>query len=297
MPFVSESFYRNLVAGPFGQQDASVHLTDFPAANPALIDGTLLSAMSAAQSVVALGRAARERANIKVRQPLARMFVKAPSAAVSEVIRTVEGIILDELNVKHLEFAGSEDDFVSYTVRPNLPALGPRFGKLVPLIREALAAMDPGQIVAAIEDGQDLPLEVEGETIVLGPSDILVEAVQREGYAAMSGDGYLVALDTELSRELFAERLAREVIRRVNDWRKAAGLNVDDRISVRYEASPELEEAIKVHRAYIMGETLAVDFAAGEPTGQGYNAEDSFADQTFHVELIRDSRSDGKQAV
>jgi isoleucyl-tRNA synthetase len=242
--------------------------------------------------VVALGRAARERANIKVRQPLARMFVRAPSAEVAEVIRSVVGIILDELNVKSLEFAGSEDDFVSYTVRPNLPALGPRFGKLVPLIRTALAAMDPGQVVATVEGGQDLLLEVKDETVVLGPSDLLIEAVQRDGYAAMSGDGYLVALDTELSRELFAERLAREVIRRVNDWRKAAGLNVDDRISVAYEASPELEEAIVAHRAYIMGETLAVDFESGDPTGRGYDAGDSFADQTFHVELTRDSRSD-----
>ena len=124
--------------------------------------------------------------------------------------------------------------------------------------------------MATVESGRELPLEVNGETIVLAPSDVLIEAVQREGYAAMAGDGYLVALDTELSRELIAERLAREVIRRVNDWRKAAGLNVEDRILLRYEATPELEEAILAHREYIMGETLANEFGPGEPTGQGY---------------------------
>jgi isoleucyl-tRNA synthetase len=296
MPFVAETFYRNLVAGPRGEEAGSVHLTDFPAADESLIDTDLLTAMRAAQQVVALGRAARERANIKVRQPLARMYVKTPSDDVSEVIRAVEGIILDELNVKHLEFAGSEHDFVSYTVRPNLPALGPRFGKRVPLIRAALERIDPARAVSILERGEELILEVNGETVVLGRSDVLTEAVQREGYAAMAGDGYLVALDTELSRELVLERLAREVIRRLNDWRKAAGLNIDDRISVVYEATPDLKEAIAQHREYIMGETLAVRFEAGEPRGRGFDARDSFADQTLHAELRVASDADWQRA-
>jgi isoleucyl-tRNA synthetase len=285
MPFVSESFYQNLVARPGRREAASVHLTDFPVADESLIDSELLNAMQAAQQVVGLGRAARERANVKIRQPLARMYVKTPSAAVSDVIRTVESIILDELNVKRLEFATSEDDFVSYTVRPNLPALGPRFGKQVPMIRTALEQLDPAEVVRAIESGQVITLDVNGDEVVLGPTDVLTSAVRREGYAAMGGDGYLVALDTELTRDLFAERLAREVIRRINDWRKAAGLNIDDRIAVRYEASPDLREAMELHRNYIMGETLTVKFDAGDLTGRGFSASDSFAGQTVRVEL------------
>lgn len=297
MPFVSESFYQNLVARPYGCETASVHLTDFPVADESLIDNDLLSAMRAAQQVVALGRAARERANVKVRQPLARMFVKTPSVTESDVIRTVESIILEELNVKHLEFATSEHDFVSYTVRPNLPALGPRFGRQVPLIRSALEKLDPAEVVAALERGQGLTLEVDGDRVVLEPTDLLTSAVQREGFAAMAGDGFLVALDTELTPELIAERLAREVIRRVNDWRKLAGLNVDDRIVVRYEASPELARAMDLHQKYIMGETLAVSFQAGHLVGRGFDAGDAFADQTLRVELESVSDAHGQSSI
>jgi isoleucyl-tRNA synthetase len=285
MPFVSESLYQNLVARAGGVESTSVHLTDFPTADESLIEHELLTAMRAAQQVVALGRAARERANIKVRQPLARMFVKTPSAAESDVIRTVESIILDELNVKRLEFAGSEEDFVSYSVRPNLPALGPRFGKQMPRIRSALEQLDPSEVVRSIEHGDGIRLDVDGQEIILEPSDVLTSAVQREGYAAMAADGYLVALDTELTGELIAERLAREVIRRINDWRKTAGLNIDDRIAVRYDASPQLDEAIEAHRKYIMEETLAVTFEPGAPSGRGFDARDSFAGQTLWVEL------------
>lgn len=285
MPFISESLYQNLVAGVNATEQVSVHLTDFPTADSSRIDHELLAAMKAAQQVVALGRAARERANVKVRQPLARIFVKTPSEAQTDVVRTVESIILDELNVKQLEFAGSEDAFVSYSVRPNLPALGPRFGKQVPAIRTALELIAPTDVVRAIESGDDVVLMVEGQQIVLGPSDVLVSAVQREGYAAMAGDGYLVALDTELTPALFAERLAREVIRRVNDWRKAAGLNIDDRIRVRYHATEELNDAIALHREYIMGETLSVTFEAGDLMGRGFDASDTFAGQTVRIEL------------
>jgi isoleucyl-tRNA synthetase len=285
MPFVAESFYQNLVARPAGQASQSVHLDDFPVADVSLIDEELLTAMRAAQQVVALGRAARERANVKVRQPLARMVVKTPSAQLTDVIRNVESIILDELNVKRLEFAASSDAFMSYTVRPNLPALGPRFGKRIPAIRAALELLDPAGVAAAVESGAEITLEVDGERIALGPEGVLTSAVQREGYAAMAGDGYLVALDTELTPELVAERLAREVIRRVNDWRKAAGLNIDDRIAVRYEASPRLEEAISRHREYITGETLALSFEPGSPEGNGFDASDSFVGESLRVEL------------
>ena len=294
MPFVSEALYQNLVARTDGAAGGSVHLADFPVARESDIDVPLLAAMQAAQQVVALGRAARERANIKVRQPLARIFVKTPSPALAEVIGTVEDIILDELNVKALEFAGSEDDFVSYTVRPNLPALGPRFGKDVPKVRAALEALDPANVVRAMEAGGSVRIDVNGEPVDLQPSDILAAATHREGYAAMAGDGYLVALDTQLTPDLVSERLAREVIRRVNDWRKLAGLQIEDRIAVKYGASSQLRDAIERHRPYIMGETLAVSFEEGDAGAAGFAGSDTFVDQTLriHLEKVADSALD-----
>jgi isoleucyl-tRNA synthetase len=140
-------------------------------------------------------------------------------------------------------------------------------------------------VVRVIENGDAITLAIDGESVALGAEEVLASAVQREGYAAMAGDGYLVALDTELTRELVAERLAREVIRRVNDWRKAAGLNIDDRIAVQYAASPDLEEAIALHREYIMAETLAISFEAGSPDGSGFDASDSFVGESLRVEL------------
>ncbi len=285
MPFLAEALYQNLVVGVDPTATPSVHLTNYPTVDRSLVDEALLDAMQAAQNVVALGRAARERANIKVRQPLARIFVRAPSPQFAAALRGVEDIVLEELNVKALEFAAHDRDFVSYTIRPNLPTLGPRYGRDLPAIRAALAARDPAEIARLSEEGVGVVLDLGGTDVQLEPGDVLVSATQREGYAAMSGNGYLVALDTELTPELLSERLARETIRRINDWRKSAGFNIDDRIEVRYEASPGLDAAIAANRSYIMGETLAATLQPSPFTGRGFVAEDTFVDEWLRAEL------------
>ncbi|HEX6508874.1 MAG TPA: DUF5915 domain-containing protein, partial [Chloroflexota bacterium] len=287
MPFLAETLYQNLVRRHDVAAPVSVHLTDFPTADLDAIDRELLESMQAAQRVVSLGRAARERANVKVRQPLARMYVKTPSDAESRVVSRVEAVILEELNVKILEFASSEDEFLSYSVRPNLPLLGPRFGRDLPRIRAALESLDPAAVVRSVERGEGITLHLDGSELQLAPDDVLTSATQRAGFAAMADDGYLVALDTQPTPELLYEGLAREAIRRVNDWRKAAGLNVDDRITVRYQATPELAAAIDTHKPYIMGETLSTRFELGEPVGRGFDASATFSEQTLRVEIER----------
>lgn len=287
MPFLGEHLYQNLVRTVSPDAALSVHLTDYPVAEEELVDRHLLHAMSAAQKVVALGRAARERANIKVRQPLSRLLVKTPSEVAGTDLLDLRGIILDELNVKELDIATTEAEFVSYTVRPNLPALGPRYGKLVPHIRRVLEEQDAAQVVRAVERGEDVQLTVDGRVVTLAPEEILTSAQPRENFQAVAEEGYVVVLDTRLTPDLVDEGWAREVVRRVNDWRREAGFNIEDRIDVTYSASGPLAAAIARHLDYIQRETLATSFTLGDLDAAGFGGEASFGDQWLQVLLAR----------
>ncbi|MGH2448081.1 MAG: DUF5915 domain-containing protein, partial [Chloroflexota bacterium] len=284
MPFLAESLYQNLVRPVTPHAPMSVHLTDYPEAEPSLIDEQLLQAMDVAQRVVALGRAARERANFKVRQPLSAMYVAVPKDQAGSVLE-MRDIILEELNVKGLELAAGEDQLLTYSIRPNLRVLGPRFGKLVPKIRAALDELPALDVVHAVEQGQPVSLRLESDVIQLQPDEILSEARERTGFAAMSGGGLVVALDTILTPELIREGWAREVIRRLNDWRRDAGFQIDDRIALRYQASPQLAEAISVQAEYIQRETLSVELVQGPLEGAGFYQRAEFDGRWLEVEL------------
>jgi isoleucyl-tRNA synthetase len=285
MPFLTESLYQNLVAQQGASPAESVHLADFPVQDRSVVDHDLLVSMRAAQQVVALGRAARDAASLKVRQPLARIIVKAPTPALTQALRSVSDIITEELNVKELVFAEQGDDFVEYRVLPNLPALGPRYGKLVPAIRAALAEQDPAEVVATVERGQSVQLAVEGQMIELSASDVLPSVTQREGFAAMAGDGFVIALDTEITPSLRSEGMAREVVRNVNQWRKAAGLRVEDRIRLRYAGSPAVVQAIEDNRDYISSETLATALEADDAGAAAFRAEATIGNESLKVAI------------
>jgi isoleucyl-tRNA synthetase len=287
VPFLSEALYRNLVAGVVAGEPASVHLSEYPIVNDELVDSELLEAMSAAQRVVALGRAARDKVGLKNRQPLARIFVRAPSAEARDRVMEMQDIILDELNVKKLQFAEADDELVSYSVRPNLPALGPRYGKQMPAIRAALASLDPAEVVRLLTRNDRVILRLDGQVLELGPDEIVTSATERLGYAAMAADGFLVALDTELTPELRREGLARQVVRRVNEWRKAAGFSIEDRILVRYQASNDLAHSIQEFVDHIQQETLAKSFIEAPPSGSGFHANARFEGEELQIELER----------
>jgi isoleucyl-tRNA synthetase len=287
MPFLSEALYQNLVRGAVDDAPISVHLTEYPSADESVIDAELLEAMEAAQRVVALGRAARERAKIRVRQPLPAMYVRTPGRETDRDLAQLQEIILAELNVKELRFAQTEDEFVAYDVRPNLPVLGPRYGKRLRGIQEALRGLDPAVIAHTVERGEPVCLSLDGESVELAPEDVLIDAREREGYAAMADGGFLAVLDTRLDQGLIREGLTREVVRHINEWRKGAGYEIDDRTTVRYEASPELAAAIEQYRDYVSQETLATSLVAGAPKGVGFVAEASFDGQRLTVELTK----------
>jgi len=258
LPFLAEAIYDNLVRNVDAAAPESVHLTAFPEPDPAKVDEALSHDMAAVLEVVSAGHAARQEAAVKVRQPLPAILVHAREPETLAAITRLQDQVLDELNVKALKPLTDPGEVVSYDIRPNLRVLGPKYGKRLGTIRQALAAVEPAEVAAKVEAGEPIPLAVDGETIALEPSEVLVDLTKRAGYAAAQGDGLTVVLDTSLTPELLQEGLARDFVRGVQDARKAAGYQIEDRIEVAFEADPEVVAAIDANREQVARETLAV---------------------------------------
>src|SRR5690606_22892005 len=242
----------------------SVHMTDWPARDPARLDERLLAETEVVQRVVGLGRAARNASKLKVRQPLKRLLVRVPDEAAAEAVRRHEEQILEELNVKAVELLPPDATLVSYRIKPNLPVVGKRYGKLIPALRKLLAEVDGVAVAAAVARGETQRFTVEGTDVELRPEDLLVETSSAEGYACAEEGGYLAGLDTTLDDALRREGLARELVRAVQDARKQAGLEVADRIVLMVDGDEAVAEALAEHREYLMAETLASRWAEPE---------------------------------
>jgi isoleucyl-tRNA synthetase len=265
-PFVTEVMYQNLVRTVDADALESVHHCAWPTVDAESLSASqdLLVQMALARQVVTLGHAARSQANVKVRQPLGKVVVVAPGQRAN--LAAMRDLILDELNVKELEVAREAGELVNYRLLPLNKVLGPKFGRLFPKVRAALAAVaDPAAAAATLEAGQPLTLEVEGQAVELAPEEVLVQTHAREGLAVFSESGVTVALDTELTPHLFSEGLAREVVRRVQTLRKEADFDLDDRIVTTYEADDELAAVVAQWDDYIRAETLSDELLAGPP--------------------------------
>ena len=254
-PFVADELWRNLAAGRGGRPD-SVHLADYPDPDPSAVDGPLDAAMAGARAVVALGRTIRVETKTKVRQPLAEAVVHYPGdhAAVLPLL----GLVAEELNVKEVVFAESADRFGRWHAKPNFRELGPRLG---PRVREATEALsrDDGSLAGVLADGGSVTLDTPSGPIPLGPDDVDLTQDVLEGWGVASDGGVTVALDLDLTPELRREGVARELVRVVQDARKAAGLDVSDRIVLGVATTGPVLEALREHAATIAGETLAVE--------------------------------------
>ena len=280
MPFLAEELYQNLVATVDPSQPESVHLCRYPQADEALIDEVLLSDTALVQRVVELGRAARARTRLKVRQPLAEIRVFVPSADDRAALTRMQDQVLDELNVKRLTVTSDAGELVSYVIKPNLPVLGPKLGKRLGAMRAALAALDPAQVAASVTEGRPVVLTLAGEDepLELAPTDLLVETQQREGYAVEQDRGVVVALDTTLTDELKAEGLARDLVRLIQDMRKDAGFAISDRIHTTYAVNGDggadrLRAALAQYGDYVKAETLSVALSEGPAPTDSYAAD------------------------
>jgi len=287
VPFISDAVHQNLVRSIAPDAPVSVHMADWPAVRSERIDARLLVETDVVQRVVGLGRAARSASKLKVRQPLARLLIRVPSDEAANAIKRHEDQILDELNVKRIELIARDASLVSYRIKPNLPVIGKRYGKLIPAIREYLKSADGAAIAAAVARGESQTFVVAGQELDIQPADLLVESAAAEGFACAEEGGYLAGLDTTLDDALRREGLARELVRAVQDARKQAGLEVADRIALFVEGDAAVAAALAEHREYLMNETLASSWRRPK-TGEFVSTQGEGETQ-WVIRLARDS--------
>ena len=274
-PFIADEIYTNLMATTEGAPD-SVHLSDWPESDASVRDDVLRKRMSLVRRVVGLGRAARTEAKVRVRQPLARALVVLPSAEMED-LEGLDALVAEELNVRAVELARGVGELVSYTVKPNFKSLGPRFGARVKKVAESVAASDAAELVAALESDGVAHLDVDGEQVTLSADDVDVRVEGRPGFSLAQDGPYGVALDVEITEELRAEGMAREVVRAVQDLRKNSGLAVEDRIELWIDT--DADEPLRVHERLLATETLATQVTWAAPV--------DVASDELHVDGVR----------
>ncbi|MDP2660120.1 MAG: DUF5915 domain-containing protein, partial [Dehalococcoidia bacterium] len=265
----SEMVYRNLVCSVDPSAPESVHLADYPIADASMINRGLMDDTRLIMKIASLGRAARSKASLKVRQPVAEVVVRPRNPQERASLERLASQILDELNVKSLRFLDREEEVMDYGVKPNLPLLGPKYGKEMARIVAALRAMEPSAVASAQRRGQSLSLD----TFTILPEEVIVEARPKAGFAAAQEGDWLVAVTTVLTPELVSEGLAREIVHRVQSMRKSAGFDIADKITTYVQGGEAMKGAIARFASYVKQETLSVEIAEGEPPEGAYREE------------------------
>ena len=255
IPFMTEEIYQNLVVNVDKTAPESIHLCDFPEVDEKMIDATLEENMDNALKAIVLGRACRNESNIKNRQPIGKMFIKAEF----DLNDYYKEIIEDELNVKEVVFTQEVKDFTSYTFKPQLKTVGPKYGKLLGKIKQALTEVDGNEAMDTLNAEGALKFNFDGEEVVLSKEDLLIDEASQEGYVANSDNGITVVLDTNLTPELIEEGFVREIISKIQTMRKEAGYEVMDKIEVAVSNNDKVTEIVKANKEKIASEVLAND--------------------------------------
>ena len=277
IPFMTEDIYQNLVCSIDKTAPESIHLCDFPVADESLIDKALEAAMESVLDIVVMGRAARNAANIKNRQPIGNMFVKAENA-LDEVYQE---IIADELNVKKVTFTDDVRDFTSYTFKPQLKTVGPKYGKFLGGIKQYLAQVDGNEAMDNLNANGCITFDVNGESVVLSKDDLLIDMAQKEGYVSQADNNLTVVLDTNLTEELIEEGFVREVISKIQTMRKEADFEVTDKIVIYVSGNEKVSDIVKANADSIMSDVMALDIKVGELAG--YSKEWNINGETVNI--------------
>ena len=285
MPFLPEAVYQNLVRSVNPNAPESIHLTDWPTFDETQINQTLHDEMLLVMRLVSLGHNARNKANVKVRQPLAEAAFALASTMDATVLDRYADIIADELNVKAVRSLSAAGEAMHYALHARPAQLGKKYGARFPAIRNAVNALDPAAAAAVLLSGNNLPIEVDGETLHLTPDEVEVRSSARAGYATAEEAGLVAALVTTLTPDLEAEGLAREVVRRVQTLRKDSGLEISDKIVLWLHASDRLAAAVQAHETYLTGETLATELHFAVPPVDVFTSDDSFDGETLQLGL------------
>ena len=263
IPFMTEEIYRNLVCSVDKNAPESVHLCDFPKVDENLIDKELEASMEEVLDIVVMGRAARNTANIKNRQPIGTMYVRA-ERPLDDMFNAV---VADELNVKNVEFKDDLSDFTSYTFKPQLKTVGPKYGKMLNGIRTHLAELNGREAMKELESTGSLSFDIDGQNVVLSKEDLLIDTAQMEGYVTEEDSTVTVVLDTNLSDALIEEGFVREIISKIQTMRKEAGFEVMDKIVVYSMGNQKIEGYMKEYREEILSDVMASDIRFDEVKG------------------------------
>ncbi|MGN1081675.1 MAG: DUF5915 domain-containing protein [Acutalibacteraceae bacterium] len=263
IPFMADNIYQNIVRSIDSAAPESVHLCSFPVADEKMIDSELENNMEKVLEIVVLGRAARNGAALKNRQPLAKMFVKLDSP----LDGLYTDIIKDELNIKEVVFTDNTDGFVSYAFKPQLKTVGPKFGKQLGEIRTALLQLDGSSAKKTVDEKGEITLKLSSGDVTLAAEDLLIETVQKEGFYTLSDRGITVSIDTVLTEELINEGFVREIISKIQTMRKEAGFVVMDHINVTVSGSKVVEKIASELKSEISGDVLADSIETGPVKG------------------------------
>ncbi len=263
IPFMTEEIYRNLVCSIDKTAPESIHLCDFPTVDAEMIDKDLEASMEEVLGIVVMGRAARNTANIKNRQPIGNMYVRAERP----LDAMFQEVVADELNVKNVEFKEDLSDFTSYTFKPQLKTVGPKYGKLLNGIRAHLAEINGREAMKELDNSGSLSFDIDGQKVVLSKEDLLIDTAQMEGYVTEEDSTVTVVLDTNLSEELIEEGFVREIISKIQTMRKEAGFEVMDKIVVYSMGNQKIEGYMKEYREEILSDVMASDIRFDEVKG------------------------------
>ncbi|MBE6778613.1 MAG: isoleucine--tRNA ligase, partial [Ruminococcaceae bacterium] len=263
IPFMAEDIYRNLVCSDDASAPMSVHLCDYPTVNDAYIDTALESTMDAVVQIVVLGRAARNGASCKNRQPLGKMFVQMDGSLDEAGV----AIIAEELNIKSVEKVADASAFMSYSFKPQLKTVGPKYGKQLGEIRTALAELDGNAAKAQLDAAGALSLALPSGTVTLYTEDLLIDTVQTEGYYTVADRGITVALDTTLTEELIEEGFVREVVSKLQTMRKEAGFEVMDTITVYVSGNDKVQAVMETNKASLLQDVMGTALVSGTTAG------------------------------
>ena len=286
LPFVTENIFQNLVRNLDSAAPESVHLCDYPVADESKIDTALMDNVDALRRVVELGRSARNKGNLKIRQPLAKLTFTVKNDAIADFIFDQQSVVLDELNIKAITRAEVESELIRYKVKPNLPLLGQKFGKELPAIRNHLNDADGAEVLAEIRSNKSYKMNLNGESISIGRDDLLIEAESAEGFTSSGDDNVTVGLTIKLTEELVQEGIVRDVIRQVQTMRKNANFAVEDRIIIYGLLDGPVGEAIRSFEGFFKNEVLAVELIEEDQSGEFSDAF-QIGDQKVQLGLKR----------
>lgn len=287
MPYLADEMYQNLVKSFDQAAPESVHLAAWPEVNTALVDDKLNREMQLVMRLASLGHAARAKANRKVRQPLQEAAFSVANVNERDAVLNYDDLLTDELNVKKVRLLDASTEALQHTVKPLPKQLGQKYGNKFPALQKAILALNTEAVAQALGTEGKLKLSLDGQEYEILPEEVEVKSLAKEGFAVAEDGAYVAALVTELTPELVREGLAREFVRRVQEFRKTSGLDVADRVRLYVQASANLQQAVEMNRDYIMGETLAVELHFIVAPQDAPSTSDEFDGETVTLGLLK----------